>query len=164
MEEAMSESFAKRDVDLSMIEEWWSLASSDFIADAIQPEEVLKFLKTRSDSAPGSDFVRYSKIKEVDPSGAIMASLFNKCLALQLVPSLWLKTRIVMLHKKPKMYSSGDEFVFKKFRPISLTSCVYKCFESVFASRLSVWAADSELISTRQRLLFGRNRVFENSL
>jgi hypothetical protein len=162
--EAMSESFGIRSIDLNVLSDLWPpLSSAELITSPILPNDVQIFLKSRCDTAPGADFIKYSRIKQLDPSGLFLSALFNKILDIGLVPSIWLQTKIVMIFKKPKDFKTGDDENFKKFRPISLTSCVYKCFSAILASRFSTWLSLTTGLSERQRAVFGRNGVLENS-
>jgi hypothetical protein len=160
---AMDVSFGLKQVNVSDSDGWWNPIECEILSDPLSAGEVFNFLKYRTNTAPGVDNITYGRMKELDPNGEVYAAFFNKCIQLQMVPTYWLKTKIVMIHKKPKSYESGDEKLFKKFRPISLTSCVYKTFAAILARRLSALASKFGIVSTRQRAMFGRNGVFENS-
>jgi len=124
-------------------------------------EEVAQTLVGRNDTAPGPDRCKYSRLRQLDPEGRVLASLFNCCLRNGLVPSIWRQASVVMIPKKPKEFLEGDQLKFSKFRPITLTCCAYKILASVILRRLTPVCLQQGGISHFQRALFGRRGCIE---
>ena len=113
--------------------------------DHLTPGEILKKLRSLSNSAPGKDRVEYRQLKAVDPKCDVLAILFNHCLDGNDVPATQKESLTVLIHKK------GDAGEISNFRPIALMSCIYKLFMSVMANRLVNFAIDNDLLSACQK-------------
>lgn len=93
----------------------------------ISPEELIKNLRnTNSKSAPGPDSISYLMLKK-GGSNLINAicTVFNILLLLGHFPAKWKEVKVKMLHKVGK-----SKVQVKNYRPISLSSCLGKLFES----------------------------------
>lgn len=93
--------------------------------------EVANCIASLHDSAPGEDGVSYSHLKKFDPSALIFTHLFNVCLAARRVPLKWKSAVVTLLHKK------GDHNELDNWRPISLSSTMYKVYTRLLSNRLS---------------------------
>ena len=119
--------------------------SDNHLDDHLTPGEILKKLRSLSNSAPGKDRVEYRQLKAVDPKCDVLAILFNHCLDGNDVPATRKESLTVFIHKK------GDAGEISNFRPIALMSCIYKLFMSVMANRLVNFAIDNDLLSACQK-------------
>ena len=117
----------------------------DSLGFPISPSEVVKKLRSSSNTSPGADRVEYRHLKAVDPKGQILSSIFNRCLTENDVPIKWKASRTILIHKK------GDASAVANFRPIALMSCIYKLFMSIMANRLVKYSIDNDLLSTAQK-------------
>ena len=114
--------------------------SDNHLDDHLTPGEVLKKLRSLSNSAPGKDRVEYRQLRAVDPKCDVLAMLFNHCLDSNDVLATWKESMMVLIHKK------GDAGKISNFHPIALMSCTYKLFISVMANRLVNFAIDNNLL------------------
>ena len=64
---------------------------------------------------------------------AAVGALFNRLREAKRIPRSWRKAQLVLLQKPLK---TSDPAEVPEFRPISLLSCLFKCYESVFNRRL----------------------------
>lgn len=120
-------------------------SADNHLGDHLPPGEILKKLRSLSNSAPGKDRVEYRHLKAVDPKCEVLALIFNHCMDNNDVPASWKQSMTVLIHKK------GDADEISNFRPIALMSCVYKLFMSVMASRIVNYAIDNNLLSDCQK-------------
>ena len=95
--------------------------------------------------APGADRCEYAHLKRVDPSGKILAVMFNRWHREKDVPVAWKQATTVLIYKK------GDDADVSNFRPISLMSVIYKLFMGVMAKRLTKWSIDAGVLSDEQK-------------
>ena len=75
----------------------------------------------------------------------LLLSLFDRSWSSHTFPSSWKPSTIIPIHKRGKPTSSQSSF-----RPISLTSCIYKLFELLILSRLTFHLESNHLLSTCQ--------------
>ena len=102
--------------------------------------------KLSSSTASGSDQIAYSLLKHLpEPAQLLLLSLFNRSWSSHTFPSCWKPTTIIPIHKPGKPTSSPSSF-----RPISLTSCIFKLFECLILSRLTFHLESNHLLSTCQ--------------
>lgn len=96
-------------------------------------EEIEKALKSqKADKAPGSDGISNEfLILNKNHLIPILEHLFNEVLQTEIIPNQWTTSSIVLLHKK------GDKNNINNYRPISLTSNIYKIFAKVLLHRLT---------------------------
>ena len=84
-------------------------------------------------------------IKRVFPSILTpMTFIFNATLELQIVPNQWKSSVVVPIFKK------GDRRIPNNYRPISLTSCFSRIFETVIHGRILQHLESNSLISLSQ--------------
>ena len=62
-----------------------------------------------------------------------LSTLFNRLMNAKRIPRSWRKAQLVLLQKSLK---TNDPAEVPEFRPISLLSCLFKCYESIFNRRL----------------------------
>ena len=100
--------------------------------------------KLSSSTASGPDQIAYPLLKHLpEPAQLLLLSLFNRFS--HTFPSCWKPTTIIPTHKPGKPTSSPSSF-----RPISLTSCIFKLFERLIPSRLTFHLESNHLLSTCQ--------------
>ena len=80
-----------------------------------------------------------------EPAQLLLLSLFNRSWHSHTFPSCWKPTTIIPIHKPGKPTSSPSFF-----RPISLTSCIFKLFECLILFRLIFHLKSNHLLSTCQ--------------
>jgi hypothetical protein len=74
-------------------------------------------------SALGSDGIGYCHLKfGKEPMIKFLAAIFKDCIDYCRVPAMWKCSRTALLYKK------GKEEELKNWRPITVTSCVYRLF------------------------------------
>ena len=120
-------------------------STDNHLGDHLSPGEILKKLRSLSNSAPGKDRVEYRHLRAVDPKCEVLALIFNHCLDENDVPASWKQSMTVLIHKK------GDADEISNYRPIALMSCIYKLFMSVMASRIVTYAIANNLLSDCQK-------------
>ena len=121
------------------------------------PEEVIARLRRMTNSSPGKDKIDYNTLKKSDPKGDILATLFNKCLSLRQIPSLWKEATTVLIHKK------GDLDDPANFRPIALQVCIYKLYAALLADQIQSWAITNQLISPEQKGFMPSQGCYEHT-
>jgi hypothetical protein len=112
----------------------------------IQPWEVESVVGRRKDSAVGVDSISYSMIKNLPRSAMLhIIAFFNLLWERGVIPSRWKSSIIVPILKPQK-----DAKLASSFRPISLTSCFCKIYESVINNRLKWHLESSNLLNPLQ--------------
>ena len=102
--------------------------------------------KMKTKGAPGPDRIPPSFLKNLGPvAQEKLLLLFNRSFRLAECPQIWRNAIIVPLLKAGK---SASELA--SFRPISLTSCVVKLLERMFAERLYDMAETKGMLSDLQ--------------
>ena len=97
----------------------------------ITAAEVLRALSRARNTAPGDDKLQYTDLKRLDPTGAVLATMYNVCLDRERVPQAWKESTTILLYKK------GCHDDISNWRPISIMLTVYKLFTSVLSHRLT---------------------------
>ncbi|KAK3925257.1 LINE-1 retrotransposable element ORF2 protein, partial [Frankliniella fusca] len=102
-------------------------------------------LRHCSNTAPGPDGITYSILRSKDPGCHVLYEIFERCRKERRVPTAWKAARTILLYKK------GERKDLSNWRPISLSSCIYKVYSGILAARLARWAATSGAISSVQK-------------
>ena len=112
-------------------EEDLSRGTKEF-AGFITPEKVMKAIRTfSSDKAAGPDGIKPQVLRHFGPRAIDkLTRIYRACITLGFVPLEWRRSRVIFLPKPGK----SDYTVPKAFRPISLTSYLFKVLE-----RLVLW-------------------------
>lgn len=119
---------------------------SEWDSVPISKEEVKAQLqRLPSSSAPGLDRLPYKVWKTVDPSGSLLARIFEICRRECRIPSAWKLSSTILIYKK------GDEGIPSNWRPISLQNAIYKIYAATWAKRLAEWATEVGTISPSQK-------------
>lgn len=98
-----------------------------------------------SNTAPGPDRIKYALLKRTDPGAQLMHEIFRRCLEQRQIPAAWKISRTILLYKK------GDRDDLSNWRPISLSSCLYKLYTGILADRLGKWALRTKAVSPIQK-------------
>jgi len=111
----------------------------------VEVQSVIKYLNTRK--ASDHDKIPNCALKVLG-SFPIFVSLctkiFNSCIRLSYFPKDWKIAKIIPI-SKGKLSRSPDDF-----RPISLLSCLGKCFEKIILSRLNDFELDNNTFIRQQ--------------
>ncbi|CAB3228197.1 unnamed protein product [Arctia plantaginis] len=119
----------KQPEDKEKLDTWLNPAPVPFILT----EETIKAINSqKTDKAPGSDQITNELLKTTASVIApILTNLFNEILRTENIPPDWMKSTIILLHKK------GDKGDINNYRPISLMSNIYKVFSKIILSRIA---------------------------
>ncbi|XP_045450487.1 uncharacterized protein LOC123659284 [Melitaea cinxia] len=95
--------------------------------------EVVKAIQTqKSGKAPGDDKISNELLKDtITTIVKPLTYLFNEILFTEQIPTQWTKSTIILLPKK------GDKTNINNYRPICLTSNIYKVFSKVILGRIT---------------------------
>ena len=112
------------------------------------------------DKTPGPDRVRVKMLKFL-PAKAVkfLAEVFRRCLELGQVPDKWLESKAIFIPKQGKK----DRADPKSFRPISLTSFLFKTLEKIIQRKLDLDGIYPHKISPHQHG-FRSNRSTDTAL
>ena len=149
----------KEDNDVS--ENYLGFPKDDDMYDKITPNEVSEYLrKTKSKAAGGPDGVTYKHIKEGGQKLILLlCHLFNMILITGYYPSSWGKVNVKMLHKPGKA-----KLPVANYRPISLSNCLSKLFESCVKSRFEKKLSRIRIENQRQSAYKKNRGTQENCL
>lgn len=115
------------------------------LLEPVLPTEIEALLKRTANTAPGPDKVTYANWRQKDPTGHVLAAIFNICLRARKFPPNWKKSVTVLIHKKGPM----DDVT--NWRPIALSDTAGKLLCSVLAGRLGAWASRHGILSWAQK-------------
>ena len=103
-------------------------------------EEILKALKVTK--SPGPDNIHPRILKEpADVLAKPLYLLFRKSIDTGKLPISWKDAHI------SSAYKSGEKFLPKNYRPISLTSIVRKCLEKLVRDQITTHMEDNNLLT-----------------
>ena len=109
--------------------------------------------------AQGPDDIPPTFLKELGPKALEeLLQIFNICFRTASCPQVWRLATILPLLKAGKVAS-----ILASFRPISLTSCVSKCFERMLAERL-YHLAETKGIFDNQQAGFRKGRGCDDQI
>lgn len=135
-----------------------SLPHSFFIYPTDEREVSDYISQLKNDSAPGSDGLKPSLIKEI--SSLIIKPLTHICnlsLSQGVFPQIWKTASLTLIHK------SGDKTTPCNFRPISLLSILSKILEKTVHRRLCKYLETNDLLSPCQ-FGFRRGKSTEDAI
>lgn len=101
--------------------------------DKISEHEILEAVKKlKKGKASGPDGISNEILKiAIEIMKSKWSMVFTKVLSTGQVPEQWKENDIILLHKK------GRKDIISNYRPITLSSCIYKLFASIIAKRIS---------------------------
>lgn len=108
-------------------------------------EDIFSRIGRSPNTAPGPDGIQYRLLKTKDPGAHIIAAIYNRCLKDMRIPVSWKAARTILLHKK------GPKEDLSNWRPISLSSVLYKVYSGLLATRLGKWASRTGAVSSVQK-------------
>ena len=121
----------------------------DFDVDLISNDDVKRSLsQLNPKKASGHDKIPNSALKVLSNSDTFISCvthLLNACLKLSYFPKAWKLAKILPIPKKGNSLSDPNNF-----RPISLLSCLGKCFEKIILWRLNDFEAEKQVIIHQQ--------------
>lgn len=88
---------------------------------------MMKNGKATTDDNITSELLKLCDIETIE----VVRDLFNKMLSTEEIPSSWLESRIILLHKK------GDKSKIENYRPLTKVSQFYKWFAKIVLNRIS---------------------------
>ncbi|GFT56677.1 retrovirus-related Pol polyprotein from type-2 retrotransposable element R2DM, partial [Nephila pilipes] len=115
------------------------------VVDFLSPEMVFSCLQGCENSAPGPDLISYKHWREIDPRGIILSKIFNVCIKIKKIPPAWKQSSCVLIPK------TGDPTIIENWRPISLSSTIYKLFTKCLTRKLQDWCETHGVISNCQK-------------
>ncbi|GFT29283.1 transposon TX1 uncharacterized 149 kDa protein [Nephila pilipes] len=143
----LSEHFSKTWSPSSLQIDFPSVTPPDLppVVDFLSPEMVFSCLQGCENSAPGPDLISYKHWREIDPRGIILSKIFNICIKIKKIPPSWKQSSCVLIPKK------GDLSITENWRPISLSSTIYKLFTKCLTRTLQEWCETHGVISNCQK-------------
>ncbi|GFU25986.1 transposon TX1 uncharacterized 149 kDa protein, partial [Nephila pilipes] len=143
----LSEHFSKTWSPSSLQIDFPSVTPPDLppVVDFLSPEMVFSCLQGCENSAPGPDLITYKHWREIDPRGIILSKIFNICIKIKKIPPSWKQSSCVLIPKK------GDLSITENWRPISLSSTIYKLFTKCLTRTLQEWCETHGVISNCQK-------------
>jgi hypothetical protein len=122
--------------------------NKEVIMKEMQDEETFKFVidSRNVTSAHGTDGIGYWALKAY-PKGAskMMAMLSKIILKYGFMPSTWNSSRTVLIYKK------GDEMLLKNWRPLTITSCLYRVWTCALAHCLQEVNQENKIFDPNQK-------------
>ena len=118
-----------------------------------------KIKKMKDNKSPGVDGIPPKLLKEiVEQISTPLAKLYNLSLEEGIVPSEWKEANIMPLFKK------GSRNKPENYRPVSLTSVVYKLFETLIRDHMVEFLVKHKLINTSQHWFLKARSCLTNLL
>ena len=117
---------------------------AQWVTPTVASEAINSFL---SDKTPGPDGVRVKMLKLLpEKANNYLVVIFRRCLELGRVPDKWLESKAIFIPKQGKK----DRADPKSYRPISLTSFIFKTLEKVIQRKLDLDGIYPHKISPNQ--------------
>jgi hypothetical protein len=115
--------------------------------DLLNPETMMDVIRTRGiASAPGEDGLTNPILKiQAESMAGLLVEMLSKLLDVKKCPAIWKSSRTILLFKK------GDRTQPGNWRPISLTSAVYRVIMAPIAKWLFKLNARVPLVSSNQK-------------
>ncbi|GFU59195.1 retrovirus-related Pol polyprotein from type-2 retrotransposable element R2DM [Trichonephila clavipes] len=128
------------------------------VIETLTREFVEACLTAAENSAPGPDSISYRHWREVDPACSIITRVFSACIKMADIPSAWKMSNTILIHKR------GDVKSLENWRPISLSSTLYKLFAKCLTKKLGTWCETHEVLSPAQKVFTPHDGVLEHNL
>ena len=108
-----------------------------------QVKELLDKLKT--DRSPGPDKIHNNVLYEAREVLAIpITNIFRRSLGSGNVPAMWKVAEVDPVHKKGRKNDPNN------YRPVSLTSCMYKILETIVTDQIMSHLKENNMLSDQQ--------------
>ena len=112
-----------------------------FDMSPIRPKDVSNVLRhANHKSSPGPDGLPFGILHHMPSTHHVLATLFNKVLATNAVPSQWGESIIKLIHKKGTTDDPGN------FQPIALSNTIVKTFHLILANRTTSFLIVNKLV------------------
>lgn len=121
------------------------------------PAEVEDRLRRMSDSAPGPDGLKYSALSKIDPTGLILAAIFNACWTVKNTPASWKRSNTTLIYKK------GDPGDINNWRPLAMSNTTTKLFAALIADRLTKFAVQGKRLGAEQKGFLHHEGCYEHN-
>lgn len=131
-------------VDLSVYSSTKAAASPP-ISSRFSNAEVLKKLNEAENTSPGPDKLTFNHLKSFDPEAKVLTLIFNICFKAQKIPQVWKISRTIFIPKSGELTSPDN------WRPISLSSSIYKLYVGLITRRVSSWLERHSILSPAQK-------------
>lgn len=117
-------------------------SSAKWLEDPFSISEFTAALVNKKNTSPGPDKIPYLVIKNLPLSSQLLLlNIFNQLWYSKKIPDAWKEQYVVPIPKPNKNLNNLDSY-----RPISLTSCFSKLFESMLKSRIEWFVEKNFLI------------------
>ncbi|GBM93217.1 Retrovirus-related Pol polyprotein from type-1 retrotransposable element R2 [Araneus ventricosus] len=120
-------------------------ARSQILEVPFSAKEVGRKLKDAENTSAGPDRLTYFHWKSLESSSLFLSTVFNACLHFRKIPPSWKLSSTILI---PKTGNLNDPV---NWRPIALSSTIYKLFTKCLASRLSQWLEKYDILSPCQK-------------
>jgi hypothetical protein len=144
------------------VEKKMELSDNELIRHSLtDTEEIHRALKSRADNSVASvDQMTYRLLKLCGkPMIHFLQKVFAQCVKFACVPTEWVRSRLSPLYKK------GDPDQPGNFRPLSITSVIYRLFTCLYTKGLQEIIASKNLLNNHQRgFIAGVNGCTEHSI
>ena len=104
-----------------------------YLSDPIVTAEIKYAMTNSSNSAAGSDDIKYSDWKEIDPKFEFLSFFFNFILETGLIPDQWRTFKTLLVIKPNKEEFSSD---ISSWRPIAILDTSYRLFTRILNRRM----------------------------
>ncbi|GFX60035.1 retrovirus-related Pol polyprotein from type-2 retrotransposable element R2DM [Trichonephila clavipes] len=128
------------------------------VVESLSRSFVEACLSSAENSAPGTDFISYRHWREVDPSYSVITRIFNAYLKMADIPSVWKLSSTILIHKR------GDTKNLENWRPISLSSTLYKLFTKWLTRKLGDCSEAHDVLSPAQKRFSPHDGVLAHNL
>ncbi|GBM22372.1 Retrovirus-related Pol polyprotein from type-1 retrotransposable element R2 [Araneus ventricosus] len=118
---------------------------TELLSTSFSAAEVRKKLSKAENTPAGPDGATYLQWRSVEFSANFLAAAFNACLHFRKIPPKWKESSTILLPK------SGDLASLSNWRPIALSSTIYKILTKCLAARLSDWCEKYNILSPCQK-------------
>lgn len=133
--------------------------SSSHLLNSFSQDELKLALKSRKNSAPGQDGIRYKMLIDLPCQAMdLLLNIFNDILSTAITPASWNNFLTIPILKPGK-----DASLASSFRPIALASCVRKTFERLLKFRIEYFFETYALLPHHQHG-FRKGRTTTNSI
>ncbi|GBN32992.1 Retrovirus-related Pol polyprotein from type-1 retrotransposable element R2 [Araneus ventricosus] len=122
-----------------------NISRVDVLDSPFTPSEVSKKLKKAENTAAGPDRITYMHWRSMVAAPRFLSVVFNLCLLFRRVPPAWKSSTTILIPK------SGDASLPQNWRPIALSSTIYKMFTKCLAARLGDWCEKYNVLSINQK-------------
>jgi hypothetical protein len=123
------------------------LFSNDESTPSFGHEDLMRILKSKTNSAPGWDNLQYDFYKNCTSVTGFICQIINRILQGKVVPSSFKLATLALIHKG----KGADVNEPKSFRPICLTSTFSKIFTTFLANHASVHMLKNKFFADSQK-------------